>query len=142
MSQQAVPDLQNLVKAARNTIPPSEFTSPTTTSNPNNNEQDAHQSSGEDQLALDDAENPLQLLARASDLRVPSPEGIDTRSPFANSSTPSARQHHSEHGDRSEVNRYFLPMKAKYDTNNENDNDTDPIDLGLVTMEEADLLLN
>ena len=33
-------------------------------------------------------------------------------------------------------------MKAKYDTSTENGYDTDPIDLGLVTIEEADTLLN
>lgn len=34
--------------------------------------------SSDDQLALDDAENPLQLLARASDLRLTSPQSTGT----------------------------------------------------------------
>ncbi|KAF2093556.1 Zn(II)2Cys6 transcription factor [Rhizodiscina lignyota] len=135
-NERAVSELQNLVNEARHTFPRSEFTSPSTPVN-RTSDHEAQQSSGEDQLALDDAENPLQLLARASDLRVASPETTDNRSPFINASTPSTRHHHSEHGDRSEVNRFFLPMRAT----TENGDDTDPIDLGLVTIEEADMLL-
>jgi hypothetical protein len=135
-----VSELQNLVDEARTTVPGSDFASPSTTAH-RHSEQEAQQSSGEDQLALDDAENPLQLLARASDLRVTSPEGTDNRSPFVNASTPSTRHHHSDHGDRSEINRFFLPMRASYDAGPENGDDTDPIDLGLVTIEEADALL-
>lgn len=97
--------------------------------------------SGDEQLALDDAENPLQLLARASDLRLATPQGSEQTS-FPNASTPSIRNQDTEKLDKSDVHNYFLPMKAYYDIGPENGFDTDPIDLGLVTYEEAATLLN
>lgn len=81
----------------------------------------------DDQLALDDAENPLQLLARASDLRLGHPQ-TPNQSPF------------STHlgSDRADVHRFFLPMKANPDLGPH----LDPVDLGLITTEEAELLMN
>jgi hypothetical protein len=88
--------------------------------------------SSDEKLALDDAENPLQLLARASDLRLTSPQSAD-----ANVSTPSA--HFSiELDDPSGVHRFFLPMRANYDVGP----DLDPIDIGLLAVEEAAMLLD
>ncbi|KAF1996398.1 hypothetical protein P154DRAFT_579994 [Amniculicola lignicola CBS 123094] len=89
--------------------------------------------SGEDQLALDDAENPLQLLARASDLRITSPQVIDPTI-----STPSSRNYLGESNDGSDIHRFFLPMKASLDVGP----DLDPIDLGLLTKEEAEMLMS
>ncbi|KAF2265247.1 Zn(II)2Cys6 transcription factor [Lojkania enalia] len=86
----------------------------------------------DDQLALDDAENPLQLLARASDLRLTSPKLTEP------SSSPSSRYLLSEQEERSDVHRFFLPMKAALDQGP----DVDPIDIGLVTLEEAETLLS
>ncbi|KAF2641776.1 hypothetical protein P280DRAFT_284433 [Massarina eburnea CBS 473.64] len=82
-------------------------------------------------LALDDAENPLQLLARASDLRLASPPSPDN--PF----TPSSTIHGSDNDSISDIHRFFLPMKATLD----HGPNYDPIDLGLVTVEEADVLM-
>lgn len=87
---------------------------------------------GDGQQALDDAENPLQLLARASDLRLTSPQSSDF--PF----TPSASHVGSDMDQQSDVKRFFLPIKASLD----HGPSYDPIDLGLVTEEEADLLLS
>ncbi|KAF2864898.1 hypothetical protein BDV95DRAFT_508308 [Massariosphaeria phaeospora] len=84
----------------------------------------------DDQLALVDAENPLQLLARASDLRLTSPQS-------ANASTPSSRQYASEGGDDADVHKFFLPMRESLDRGP----DLDPVDIGLVTVEEADMLI-
>ncbi|KAJ4360207.1 uncharacterized protein N0V89_000767 [Didymosphaeria variabile] len=86
----------------------------------------------DDQQALDDAENPLQLLARASDLRLTSPQSNDH--PF----TPSTSHLCSDVDQQSDVHRFFLPIKASLDRGPS----YDPIDLGLVTEEEAELLLS
>lgn len=86
----------------------------------------------DDQQALDDAENPLQLLARASDLRLTTPMSSD------HMFTPSTSHKGSELDQQSDVHRFFLPIKASLDRGPS----YDPIDLGLVTEEEAELLLS
>lgn len=96
-------------------------------------ERDGAGPSTDEHLALDDAENPLQLLARASDLRLTSPHSGDI-----GASTPSSRTFASDRGDKSDVHRFFLPVKANLDQGP----DLDPIDLGLVTMEEAEMLIS
>lgn len=87
--------------------------------------------SSDDQLALDDAENPLQLLARASDLRLGHPQTPN------NLLSPFSTHLGSDNQDQSDVHRFFLPMRANADQGSH----IDPIDLGLVTTEEAELLV-
>ena len=72
---------------------------------------------------LDDAENPLQLLARASDLHVPSIK---------------PREHRSDSSDPQHVKWYFAPVRAKLDIGE----DVDPVDLGLASLEEAEMLFS
>lgn len=86
--------------------------------------------SSDDQLALEGVENPLQLLARASDLRIASPHNNST-------ATPGSHINGSEQSAFLDVHRFFLPMKASLDQGP----GLDPIDVGLVTMEEAETLL-
>jgi hypothetical protein len=88
--------------------------------------------SSDDQLALEGVENPLQLLARASDLRIASPTTHN-----GSASTPGSHMNASENRPFLDVHRFFLPMKATLDQGP----GLDPIDVGLVTMEEAELLL-
>lgn len=103
-----------------------------------NAEQTGATHSSDEQLALDDAENPLQLLARATDLRISSPQYSE-----ANVSTPSTRNLGSEREDVSNITRFFQPIKASLDGGGgQNGQETDPIDVGLVTMEEAEMLLS
>lgn len=85
---------------------------------------------GDDQL--EGVENPLQLLARASDLRIASP----LTPPGGSISTPGTWLS-SEHGPYMDVQRFFLPMKANLDQGP----GLDPIEVGLVTAEEAEMLL-
>jgi hypothetical protein len=87
--------------------------------------------SSDDQLALDDAENPLQLLARASDLRLASPKSTDIN-------TPNSSHIASDRNETSDVQRYFLPTKARLDQGP----DLDPIDIGLVSLEESEALIS
>ncbi|KAJ5550741.1 hypothetical protein N7535_001316 [Penicillium sp. DV-2018c] len=90
----------------------------------------------EDSLNLDDAENPLQLLARASDLQL-SPTEVRhvPRSPlpgilagFPQSTIPG----------ESSARSFFIPTRANLDVGP----DIDPVDLGLVTFEEAESLFS
>lgn len=86
-----------------------------------------------DDVALDDAENPLQLLARASDLQlVPSAIARASNSPNSLSSPGTVYMSHSARG----VDSFFVPIKASLDTGPE----LDPVDLGLITFEDANNL--
>lgn len=85
--------------------------------------------SADDHLALEDVENPLQLLARASDLRI--------ASPTYNHASPEDLHNGSEQSAYLDVHHFFLPMKASLDQGP----GLDPIDVGLVTMNEAEMLL-
>lgn len=85
----------------------------------------------EESLAVDDAENPLQLLARASDLHVSPKAGADAIS--------HPRTHQSRQTEKfSEVERFFKLSQFSLDTGP----DLDPVNLGLITLEEADALFN
>ncbi|OWP01951.1 hypothetical protein B2J93_4577 [Marssonina coronariae] len=82
-----------------------------------------------DQYSLDDAENPLQLLARASDLSAPSKSALNTI-PRPSSGPPSTGI-----GDQ-KLRDFFGPFRPSLDVGPE----VDPIDLGLVTEDEAAVL--
>lgn len=85
--------------------------------------------SGDDHLALEDVENPLQLLARASDLRIASPTYTHA--------SPEDLHNGSEKSACLDVHHFFLPMKASLDQGP----GLDPIDVGLVNVNEAEMLL-
>lgn len=83
-----------------------------------------------DDVALDDAENPLQLLARASDLQlVPPAISRTSNSPNSLSSPGTVYMNHPIRG----VDSFFVPIKASLDVGPE----LDPVDLGLITFEDA-----
>jgi hypothetical protein len=89
--------------------------------------------SSDDQLAVEDVENPLQLLARASDLRIATtPQSYNT-----SVASPEGRFASSEQSAFLDVHHFFLPMKAHLDQGS----GLDPIDVGLVTKDEAEMLL-
>ncbi|PWY96782.1 Zn(II)2Cys6 transcription factor [Aspergillus sclerotioniger CBS 115572] len=90
-------------------------------------------------LSLDDAENPLQLLARASDLQLSPTEVRDAyRWP------PSTYPQHTEvpqsniNGSVPAAQAYFVPIRASLDIGL----DIDPIDIGLITLNEAESLFS
>lgn len=104
----------------------------------------------EERLAIDDAENPLQLLARASDLHL-SPESNHGQSPGTAISVPSVGVNGG--GSKSamgavaaeELDAEMRQVEAFFGTTNFNidqGEDYDPIDLGLVTEEEAEMLFD
>ncbi|EXJ77578.1 hypothetical protein A1O3_09805 [Capronia epimyces CBS 606.96] len=86
-----------------------------------------------DELALNNADNPLQLLAMASILPGPSPSTATP--PFLAGAAPRPGVNQENEGD-AEIQQFFAPPTANLD----NSPDLDPIVLGLVTAEEADSL--
>lgn len=90
----------------------------------------------EESLAVDDAENPLQLLARASDLHV-SPKAGNAAMAVEAMSHQRSRQ--SKQSDKiSEVEKFFKLTQFSLDVGP----DLDPVNLGLLTLEEADTLFS
>ena len=88
----------------------------------------------DDNLALDDAENPLQLLARASDLQLsPGVQDAQKAMPFPPNPVMNAE---NRPVDEMGAKSFFVPVRASRDVGPE----IDPIDMGLVTPEEADSL--
>ncbi|KAH6889831.1 hypothetical protein B0T10DRAFT_529045 [Thelonectria olida] len=85
----------------------------------------------EESLAIDDAENPLQLLARASYIQ-PSPESRHGNSPQIMASASPGMQTEDE------IQAFFAPARVHLDVGD----DVDPVALGLVSDEEADSLFS
>jgi len=85
----------------------------------------------DDNFEVDDAENPLQLLARASDLSAPPHQA----SYIANYSSLSQSRNPNVANDP-ELQAFFGPFRPSLDVGT----DIDPIDLGLATKEEANTL--
>ncbi|KAL3470896.1 hypothetical protein BJX99DRAFT_238592 [Aspergillus californicus] len=89
-------------------------------------------------LALDDAENPLQLLARASDLQLSPNDVRDAASwPSLRTPQPTADPSVSLEGNIAAAKTFFIPVRASLDIGP----DLDPIEIGLVTLPEAESLL-
>lgn len=94
----------------------------------------SREDSAEDNLALHDAENPLQLLARASDLQLP-PQS--PKSPVQLSSRSADIQDQRQPADLG-VNSFFVPVKDNLDIGP----DLDPVDIGLATLDESEALFS
>lgn len=90
--------------------------------------------SNADDFSVHDAENPLQLLARASDLSVPTNTSNDI--PRISSSLPVI----SRPGivEAKDLRYFFGPFRPSLD----NGEEIDPIEMGLVTQEETRDLFN
>ncbi|KAL6921002.1 hypothetical protein FSHL1_004976 [Fusarium sambucinum] len=82
-------------------------------------------------LAIDDAENPLQLLARASYIQ-PSPESRHGNSPQQAHTASTTGQTEDE------IQAFFAPAHVHLDVGS----DLDPVTLGLVSEDEADRLFH
>ncbi|PYH88494.1 Zn(II)2Cys6 transcription factor [Aspergillus ellipticus CBS 707.79] len=98
-----------------------------------------HDNNAEDNLSLDDAENPLQLLARASDLQLSPNEVRDlSKWPIATSPRAAGGLQSSTLVDSDAAQSYFVPFRASLDIGS----DIDPIDIGLITSNEAESLFS
>lgn len=96
------------------------------------------QNGGDDGYALEDAENPLQLLARASDLPISPrnmPAAPDHISPVA---APNNAWQRTDQSENQDLRTFFGPLCPNLDTGE----DIDPIDMGYVTPIETDVLFN
>ncbi|GAQ47314.1 Zn(II)2Cys6 transcription factor [Aspergillus niger] len=91
-----------------------------------------------DNLSLDDAENPLQLLARASDLQLSPTEVRGAHKWPPSTIQPSGMLQNSTEGSDPAAQSYFVPIRASLDVGP----DIDPIDIGLVTPSEAESLFS
>ncbi|RAK83995.1 Zn(II)2Cys6 transcription factor [Aspergillus costaricaensis CBS 115574] len=89
-----------------------------------------------DNLSLDDAENPLQLLARASDLQLSPTEVRGAHKWPPSTIQPSGMLQNSTEGSDPTAQSYFVPIRASLDVGP----GIDPIDIGLVTPSEAESL--
>lgn len=84
----------------------------------------------DDHFALDDAENPLQLLARASDLTIPPNQSTYSQ----NVPTPVSLPSRSGQGRDQDLQTFFGPFRPSLDIGEA----IDPIENGLVTAPEVD----
>jgi hypothetical protein len=89
----------------------------------------------DDNYAVDDAENPLQLLARASDISTPPFQQPHASNFMPSASTPLLPP--DPHW-KDDLQAFFGTFRPSLDVGE----DIDPIDLGLVTFEEADVLFS
>jgi hypothetical protein len=94
-------------------------------------------SSGTDSLAVDDAENPLQLLARASYLQ-PSPDSRQGRSPQTTRTPQNTSKQAQSENTSDDLYAFFAPARALLDVGD----DIDPVSLGLVSEDEATALFD
>ncbi|KAI4603782.1 hypothetical protein KJ359_003602 [Pestalotiopsis sp. 9143b] len=86
-----------------------------------------------DQLSLDDAENPLQLLARTSELLSAIHPRVATTIGLPGHSVPKPGQRSDN-----DLQRFFGAFQPRLDVGEE----LDPIDLGLITLAEAEALFS
>jgi hypothetical protein len=135
-SQSTLQQLQQLLNEAQgdddSSQNPNPDTSPASEVHPQASANNLVGTSSDDQLAVEDVENPLQLLARASDLRIATPQSCNP-----STASPEGRFNGSEQSAFLDVHHFFLPMKAHLDQGS----GLDPIDVGLVTKDEAEMLL-
>ncbi|KAI1092233.1 hypothetical protein F5B19DRAFT_502568 [Rostrohypoxylon terebratum] len=111
--------------------PPSIGTSPSQTCS--RDDPAVHTKVEEDQLSLDDAENPLQLLARTSEL-------LSSITPQAQTNgtgrIPKSVPNRAASGEGDDLQKFFGRFQARLDVGE----DLDPIELGLITLAEAETL--
>lgn len=93
----------------------------------------AAEQNSDDHFAVDDAENPLQLLARASDLSVPTHAAVGPPNipSLAFPPRPGTAKDHT-------LQDFFGPFRPSLDV----EDDIDPIEMGLVTEAETTALFS
>lgn len=91
----------------------------------------------EGSLTIDDAENPLQLLARASNLQL-SPGALSGSSPGELVRTHKRRQTRTTDDVNGDIQSYFTSIRVNLDIGD----DIDPLSMGLVTEAEAEDLFS
>ncbi|KAJ5930787.1 hypothetical protein N7466_006280 [Penicillium verhagenii] len=136
-AHKAISDLQDLLSRVQRQLT-SESDSFAETPERSQNLRSPHRTDVDESLALDDAENPLQLLARASDLQL-SPTVL--RQELKSLQPPLIAQSASlQHASSANfgAKSFFVPARANLDIGPE----LDPVDLGLVTFDESESLFS
>ncbi|KAL4801760.1 hypothetical protein BDV18DRAFT_167153 [Aspergillus unguis] len=136
-AQKVISDLQDLLSKTQKQQPQNESDD---LSDPDHDDLESLQfprdSNTGENLALDDAENPLQLLARASDLQLTPTDVRDTATwPSLTTSQPATDPALGLES-KAVARPFFVPVRANLDVGPE----MDPIDIGLVTLAEAESL--
>ncbi|KAJ5709834.1 hypothetical protein N7493_009426 [Penicillium malachiteum] len=136
-AQKAIAGLQDLLSQFQGQLQSGSTDSFTERSDQTRNLPSPRDHNTDESLALDDAENPLQLLARASDLQL-SPTGL-RRVPKSSQPAivPSVSQDFSSSVDFG-AKSFFVPVRANLDVGSE----LDPVGLGLVTFDESESLFS
>ncbi|BCS25566.1 uncharacterized protein APUU_50277A [Aspergillus puulaauensis] len=137
-AQKVIADLQGLLSKTQNQRPQNE--SEEFSEDPDQPESShfPYSNSGES-LALDDAENPLQLLARASDLQLSPNDVRDTATwPSLATPHPTAGSKVSLESNAPAAKTFFVPVRVNRDIGP----DLDPVEVGLVTLPEAESLFS
>ncbi|KAL5335678.1 hypothetical protein BJX70DRAFT_410303 [Aspergillus crustosus] len=140
-AQKVISDLQDLLSKTQKQQPQNE--SEVFSEDPDQIESPhfTRESNSGESLALDDAENPLQLLARASDLQL-SPKDVRDTATWSSLTAPqpeiglSVRVESNAPAAKSAAKSFFVPVRATLDVRP----DLDPIEIGLVTLSEAESL--
>lgn len=134
-------NLQDLLHKAQEQLPQNEADESSDVPERNQGLQPSREATIDENLTLDDAENPLQLLARASDLQL-SPLGPRNgpKSPVPLSSSTRVVQSTNLNlsPDESGAKSFFVPVRASRDVGP----GLDPIEIGLVTLDEAETLFS
>lgn len=139
-AQRAISGLQELLNGVQGQLLQKEFNGSTEAPDRPPTLPSPRETAAEDNLALDDAENPLQLLARASDLQL-SPTGVrhEPKSPLPQlSAALITLPHERSLFAKPSAKSFFVPVRANLDIGPE----VDPVDLGLVTFDEAESLFS
>lgn len=134
-----IADLQDLLSKAQNQRP--QKASEEVSEDPDQPEssRSPRDSDSGESLALDDAENPLQLLARASDLQL-SPNNVRDIATWPSLATPNPMggSQVSLESNAIAAKTFFVPVRVSRDVGA----DLDPVEVGLVTLPEAESLFS
>lgn len=137
-SAEVISDLQVLLGRVRGQLLPSESGDPSEHHGQPHGISPPRNVNLDDHLSLDDAENPLQLLARASDLQLSPGVVHDIQESPVSLSQPSTVPAEPRQLDGSSAKSFFVPARASRDIGP----DIDPIELGIVTLDEAESLFS
>lgn len=134
-----IADLQDLLSKTQNQRPQNESEEFSEDPDQPESSRFPRDSNSGESLALDDAENPLQLLARASDLQL-SPNDVRDIATWPSLATPhpTAESQVSLESNAIAAKTFFVPVRVSRDIGP----DLDPVEVGLVTLPEAESLFS
>jgi hypothetical protein len=136
--QKVISDLHGLLGRAQEQVPPSTGDGLSEDRDQSHAIASPGDANADDQLSLDDAENPLQLLARASDLQLSPARVHDVQPRPVSLSQSSTAPDEPRQLDGQDAKSFFVPVRASRDIGP----DVDPIEMGIITLLEAESLFS